>query len=156
MKNVTKMDSIMDKGELLSDDPSDKMGTVSIPIEVRYTDMDTNGHMFFGNYFTLFDAAFLKYLHIIGYSYNWFLSNNLNFYYVEAKSQYKSAIKLDDEVCVEVQITSVGKTSFTTSFKAINKTSHRLAALGHIVSVVVDLKTEKPSPLPEKLIEAFR
>ena len=40
-------------------------------------------------------------------------------------------------------------------FEAMNKTSKSLAALGHIVAVVVDLKTEKPEALPVELIEAF-
>ena len=156
IKNMTGNNSITDKDAPLLDGSSSEKSKMSIPVEVRYTDMDTNGHMFFGNYFTLFDTAFLKYLNIIGCSYNWFLSNNLNFYYVEAKSQFKSSIKFEDEISVEVDVTSMGKTSFTTSFKAINKTNNCLAAFGHIVSVVVNLKTEKPAPLPEELIEAFK
>lgn len=138
-----------------ADDSATNIQTTSIPVEIRFSDMDGNGHMFFGNYFTLFDTAFLKYLEIIGYPFSRFLSNDLNFYYVEAKSQFKSPVKFNDEVCVEVRIGSARNTSFTITFEAINKTSNRLAALGHIVAVVVDLKTEKPSPLPEKFIEAI-
>ncbi len=73
----------------VSDDPVNKKDWVIIPVDIRFSDTDANGHVFFGNYFTLFDTAFLKYLKIIGYSFNRFLQNNLNFYYVEAKSQYK-------------------------------------------------------------------
>jgi acyl-CoA thioester hydrolase len=129
--------------------------TICIPVEIRFADMDGNGHMFFGNYFTLFDTAFLKYLKIIGYSFSRFLSNDLNFYYVEAKSQFKAPVKFDDEVCVEVRVGSVGNTSFTIAFEAINKTSNRTAALGQIVAVVVDLKSEKPSPLPHQFLGAI-
>lgn len=128
--------------------------TRTISVEIRFADMDSNGHMFFGNYFTLFDTAFLKYLEIIGYPFSRFLSNGLNLYYVEAKSQFKAPINYNDDVGVAVQITSVGNTSFTITFEAINKTSNKSAALGHIVAVVVDLKSEKASPLPDGFLEA--
>ena len=152
--NMNKIDSANGKDKLPSGNPSDKTGIVIIPIELRFSDMDSNGHLFFGNYFTLFDTAFLKYLDIVGYPFSRFLSNELNFYYVEAKSQFKAPVKFDDEVCVEVQVGLMGNTSFTITFEAINKTSNRVAALGHIVAVVVDLKTEKPSRIPEKFLEA--
>ena len=140
----------------ISDDPANKKDRVIVPVDIRFSDTDANGHVFFGNYFTLFDTAFLKYLTIRGYSFNRFLQNNLNFYYVEAKSEFKSQVKFDDELCIKVYVDHLGKTSFTVQFEAMNKTSGSLAALGHIVAVVVDLKTEKPSPLPVELIKALR
>lgn len=136
--------------------PAADTSATSIPVEIRFADMDSNGHVFFGNYFTLFDTAFLKYLEIIGYPFSRFLSNDLNFYYVEAKSQFKAPIKYDDTVSVAVQIRSVGNTSFTIAFEAINKTSNKSAALGHIVAVVVDLKSEKSSPLPDEFLKAIK
>ena len=142
-------------GTQVSDDPVNKKDRVIIPVDIRFSDTDANGHVFFGNYFTLFDTAFLKYLKIIGYSFNRFLKNNINFYYVEAKSQFKSPVKFDDELYIKIHVDHIGKTSFTIQFEAMNKTSKSLAALGHIVAVVVDLKTEKPEALPVELIEAF-
>ena len=139
----------------ISDDPANKKDRVIVPVDIRFSDTDANGHVFFGNYFTLFDTAFLKYLKIRGYSFNRFLQNNLNFYYVEAKSQYKSSVKFDDELYIKVHVNHLGKTSFTIKFEAMNKTSGSLAALGHIVAVVVDQKTEKPSALPDEFIEVL-
>ena len=139
----------------VSDDPAGENGRVIIPVDIRFSDTDANGHVFFGNYFTLFDTAFLKYLKIIGYSFDIFLQNNLNFYYVEANSQFKAPVKFGDELYIKVHVDHLGKTSFTIKFEAVNKTSGSLAALGHIVAVVVDLKTEKPSPVPDELIKAL-
>jgi acyl-CoA thioester hydrolase len=139
----------------VSDDPALKKSRVVIPVDIRFSDTDANGHVFFGNYFTLFDTAFLKYLKIIGYSFNRFLQNNINFYYVEAKSQFKSPIRFDDELDVAVWIDHLGNTSFTIEFEAFNKTSNKLAALGNIVAVVVDEKTEKPAALPDEFIQAI-
>ena len=151
---MKETDSKSNMANHLSNDTVNKMYRITIPVELRFSDIDSNNHLFFGNYFTLFDTAFLKYLQIIGYSFSRFLTNNLNLYYVEAKSQFKSPVKFDDKLCIEVHVSSVGKSSFTTSFKAINKTSNSSAALGHIVVVVVDLKTETPSSVPKEFIQA--
>ena len=139
----------------VSDDKVKNKDSVIVPVEIRFSDMDANGHVFFGNYFTLFDTAFLKFLKIIDYSFERFLDNHLNFYYVEAKSQYKSPVKFEDELFIKVYAGHLGKTSFTIKFEAMNKTSDKIAALGHIVAVVVDQKTEKPSALPDEFIEAL-
>ncbi|MBT6339220.1 MAG: acyl-CoA thioesterase [Desulfobacula sp.] len=137
------------------DDSVKKKDPIIVPVEIRFSDTDANGHVFFGNYFTLFDSAFLKFLKIIDYSFERFLDNNLNFYYVEAKSLYKSPVKFDDELFIKVYAGHLGKTSFTIKFEAMNKTSDKIAAFGHIVAVVVDLRTEKPSALPDEFIEVL-
>lgn len=131
-----------------------KKDWITIPVDIRFSDTDANGHVFFGTYFTLFDTAFLKYLNRIGYSFNRFLQNDLNFYYVEAKTQYKSPLKFDDDLEVAVHVNHLGKTSFTIEFKAMNQTRKILSALGHIVAVVVDKTTEKPCALPDEFVHA--
>lgn len=128
---------------------------ITIPLNLRFSDMDANGHLFFGNYFTLFDTAFLEYLEIIGYSFDRFCQNQLNFYYVDAASQYKAPVKYGDLLNITVWIESCGRTSFTIQFEAFNKTSDKLAATGRIVAVVVNQKTEKATPLPEDFTKAI-
>jgi len=128
---------------------------VTIPVDLRFSDMDANGHLFFGNYFTLFDTAFLEYLKIIGFSFDRFCRNQLNFYYVEATSQYKTQVKYGDALNIIVWIDNTGRTSFTIQFEAFNKTYGKVAATGKIVAVVVNQKTEKPTPLPEKFKTAI-
>ena len=118
--------------------------------------MDANGHLFFGNYFTLFDTAFLEYLKIIGFSFDMFCRNQLNFYYVEATSQYKAPVKYGDAVDIIVWIENSGRTSFTIQFEAFNKTYGKIAATGRIVAVVVNQKTEKPTSLPEDFRKAIK
>jgi YbgC/YbaW family acyl-CoA thioester hydrolase len=124
-------------------------GRVMVQAALRFSDMDANGHLFFGNYFTLFDTAFLEYLDIIGFPFDMFGLKQLNFYYVEATTQYKTPVKYGDTLDVAVWIESSGRTSFTIQFEAVNKTCGKVAATGRIVAVVVDEKTEKPAPLPE-------
>jgi len=127
-----------------------------ITVALRFSDMDANGHLFFGNYFTLFDTAFLEYLDILGYSFDRFCQDQLNFYYVEATSQYKAPVKYTDRLDVGVWIENLGRTSFTVNFEAFNHTIDTIAATGRIIAVVVDSKTEKPTPLPKAFIQIIK
>ena len=121
----------------------------TLTIDIRFADTDANGHVFFANYQTFFDTAFLKYLDHIGCNFNWFIDNNMNFYYVEATSQFKSALTYGDEIVVSVHISNFGRTSFTINFEGKEATSGCLAATGHIVAVVVDKTSETPVEIPE-------
>jgi len=118
-------------------------------IDIRFADTDANGHVFFANYQIFFDTAFLKYLDHIGYSFKWFIDNNMNFYYVEATSQFKSALTYGDQIAVSVTISKFGRTSFTIAFEGRDANSGRLAATGHIVAVMVNNTTETPVEIPE-------
>ncbi|GAB6143611.1 acyl-CoA thioesterase [Desulfocicer niacini] len=124
-------------------------------MEIRFADTDANGHVFFANYQTYFDTAFLKYLDHIGCSFAWFMKNNMNFYYVEACSRFKSALTYGDEIIISVKVSKIGRTSFTTDFEGRQSSSGRLAVTGHIVSVVVDKEKETPVEIPQAFRDAL-
>ena len=125
-------------------------------IPVRFADTDANGHVFFANYLTYFDTALLEYFKAIDYGFKRFLAQGLNMYYVEALTQFKSASSYEDTLDVYVEIANFGNTSFTPEFHIYEKGTDRLINSGHIVAVLVDLKTEKPSTIPEDFKEAVR
>lgn len=120
------------------------------PVDIRFADTDANGHVFFANYFTYFEIAFYKYLEEIGCSFQWFMENGMNMYYVEATTQYKTALTYGDPLKISVEITRFGKTSFSIEFTALVSPDEMRAATGQIVAVVVDNQSEKPVPVPDK------
>jgi acyl-CoA thioester hydrolase len=119
------------------------------PVDIRFADTDANGHVFFANYFTYFEIAFYRYLESIGCSFEWFIENGMNLYYVEATAQYKAAITYGDPLQVGVEVTRLGNTSLTIEFTAVVAPDENPAATGKIVAVVVDNQSEKPVPVPE-------
>jgi acyl-CoA thioester hydrolase len=131
-----------------------KSAPFTMTMDIRFADTDANGHVFFANYQTFFDTAFLKYLDHIGCSFKWFIDHNMNFYYVEATSQFKSALTYGDNIVVSVRISKFGRTSFTIAFEGREAKSGRLAATGDIVAVVVDKVTETPVEIPEEFKKA--
>ncbi len=127
----------------------------TVLVEIRFADTDANGHVFFGNYFTFFDTAFLKYLDHLDCSFDWFIESGLNFYYVEAGSQFKSALKYGDTMRIRVNAGKIGSTSFTLYFEGVDNSTLKPVASGHIVAVVVDRDSEQPVKIPDKFRQAL-
>lgn len=120
------------------------------PVDIRFADTDANGHVFFANYFTYFEVAFYKYLESIGCSFEWFMENGMNLYYVDASAQYKAAVTYGDPLQVGVEVTRLGNTSITIEFAVVVAPDETVAATGRIVAVVVDNQSEKSVPVPDK------
>lgn len=125
-------------------------------IPVRFSDTDANGHVFFANYLIYFDTALLEYLKAVKYGFQRLLEQGLNMYYVEALTHFKAASSYEDTLDVYVEIAELGNTSFTAEFHIHEHETDRLINSGHIVAVLVDVKTEKPAKIPEDFKMAIR
>jgi acyl-CoA thioester hydrolase len=108
------------------------------PVQVRYLETDMQGHIFFGHYFTYFDIGLIEYLRATGYSYKDFLSEGLDFFYVQADCQYKGRAFFDETLHVHVRVSNIGNTSFTFEFSIFEETVGRPIATGHIVAVAIN------------------
>ncbi len=124
------------------------------PVQVRYGETDMQGHVFFGNYFTYFDIALTEYLKALGYNYNDFLNEGLDFFYVQADCHYKGRAFFDETLHVHVRVSNIGNTSFTFEFSTFEETSDRSIAMGHIVAVTIDKDSRVPVRVPERFREA--
>jgi len=120
-----------------------------LPLTVRFSDTDANGHVFFGNFLTYCDMALLAYLKRVGYGFDRFVANGQNLYYAEALTRFKAAAYFDQILDVFVAPPDFGHTSFKIDFSMFERTSRQLVNTGHIVAVVVDSQTGRPVPVPE-------
>ncbi|MDM8553408.1 thioesterase family protein [Desulfococcaceae bacterium HSG7] len=125
-------------------------------IAVRFADTDANGHVFFANYLTYFDTAFLDYLKAVDYEFKRFTDQGINFYYAEALSRYKAGAEFGETLRVLVKISKFGNTSFTIEFTTIGLESDTLINTGHIVAVIVDFQSGQPVPIPPDFIAAVK
>lgn len=112
------------------------------------------GHVFFGHYFTYFDAGLIEYLKAVGYTYNDFLNDGVDFFYVQADCQYKGRAFFDDTLHVHSRISNIGNTSFTFEFYIEEETGAREIATGHIVAVAIDKESREKVGVPERLKKA--
>ncbi len=123
------------------------------PVQVRYIETDMQGHVFFGHYFTYFDAALIDYLKAVGYTYNDFLRDGVDFYYIHADCQYKGRAFFDEVLHVHARIGNIGNTSFTFEFSIYEENEDRHIATGRIIAVAIDKQTLKPVRVPDALRE---
>jgi acyl-CoA thioester hydrolase len=128
------------------------------PVSVRFSDTDANRHVFFANYLTYFDMALMAYLKAVGYSFDRLMQNGLNLYYVEALTRFKGSAYFDEVLDVYAEISRFGTTSFTGNFIIYENKTQRLVNSGYLAAVIVDVKNEKPTPIPldfKNAVEAF-
>ena len=124
------------------------------PIKVRHADTDAQGHVFFGNYFTFYDEAVTGYLDGIGLTAKKMAGMGLDFFYVDAQSQYKDSARSGELLQVGVRVARIGNTSVT--FECAIYREHQNAATeqpivsGHVTAVVVNPQTRIPNRVPQE------
>lgn len=124
------------------------------PLRVRYVEVDAQCHVFFGHYLTYFDIALVEYMRAIGCSYQDMLDSGVDMFYVDASCQYKGRARFDDLLNVHTCIDHIGNTSFVFRFAVHKQLTDELIATGKMVAVAIDVATQKPVRVPDKLRSA--
>lgn len=124
------------------------------PVRVRYVEVDSQQHVFFGHYLTYFDVALGEYMKAIGHGYPGMVAASVDMFYAHAECDYKGRARFDDLLHVHARIGHIGNTSFTFEFAAHKQPDDELIATGKIVAVAVDVETGKPVRVPDQLREA--
>ena len=124
------------------------------PLRVRYVELDPQGHVMFSHYLNYFDIGLTEYTRTIGYFYPEMVASGVDMFYVEAGCQYKGRAHFDDLLHVHTRIGHIGNTSFTFEFAIYKQPADELIARGKIVAVAVDVETEQPVHVPDRLREA--
>lgn len=116
-------------------------------IQVRYGDLDTLGHVNNAAYLTYFELGrvlfFRKYLPD-------FDAGNVRFVIARAEIDFKKSITIEEKVCLETSLDSVGNTSFTFLHRLTNQDVSEVYATGKIIAVSID-ENRKPSKVPDEL-----
>ncbi len=119
-------------------------------IRVRFADTDLQGHVFFGNYYTYLDEAFIAYIRELGYSWETLGRMGLEIYYVDSGCQFKGRSFFEDELRVHTTISKIGNSSLTAEMTVVREKNEETVAKGFITGVMVDSNTEKPTSVPEE------
>ena len=78
------------------------------PVRVRFADTDMQGHVFFGNYFTYMDEAFMAYIDKLGFAWQALGEMNLAIFYVDSGCQFKAPSFFGDRLKVHTRIAALG------------------------------------------------
>ncbi|WP_422746822.1 acyl-CoA thioesterase [Mycobacterium sp. WMMD1722] len=121
----------------------------SMPILVRYAEVDQQGVVFNGHYLTWFDEACTAFLEDLGVSYPALIADGVDFQVVHTEIDYAAGVRWRDDVRIEVRCERIGTTSLTLGFTVLRGGTP--AVTGRTVYVVVSTTDWSKRALPETL-----
>ena len=113
----------------------------SMPIHVRFRDVDGMGHVNNAVYFTFIEAARTEYMYRINDTQT---LQQVDWIVATASLNFRRAATYGDPLEVGVRPTRVGQTSFTLYYEVWNRAKNELVADGETVIVMFDYQARKP------------
>ena len=134
------------------------MTSFSLPVVPRYAEVDQQGVVFNGHYFTWFDEACTGFLDHLGVTYPGLIDSGLDIQVVHCEIDFVAPVRWRDSVRVAVQCQRIGSTSFTLGFNVLRQNaeaSEQTAVRGYNVYVVVSTEDWAKREVPGQLREAL-
>jgi len=126
---------------------------LAVPIEVRFKDIDSMGHVNNAVYFTYFENARIAYWKAVGVNRP---KGEVTYVLARAECDFESPATMDDRLVCHTRVASFGRTSFTFEFLLRAEPGGRVVAHGKTVQVIYDYAARAARPLEEDLKEAIR
>jgi acyl-CoA thioester hydrolase len=119
----------------------------SHPIEVRYGDLDPQGHVNNASYLTYLEQARIAYIRQLGL---WHTGSFLEFGIIlaDAHLTFRSAIQFGQPVQVGVRVTRLGNKSLTMEYRLEDGLTGQELASGSTVLVTYDYHSGQTVPIP--------
>ena len=123
------------------------------PIEVRYGDLDPQGHLNNAKYLTYFEQARIRYfvklgLFTLGQSFM-----DVGVIMAEAKVTYHASVEYGTPVKVGVSINRLGNKSMTAEQSIVHAETGEVLASGYVILVAFDYHAQKSIPIPDEMRE---
>jgi acyl-CoA thioester hydrolase len=128
----------------------------SIPIQVRFSDIDKLKHINNACYFTYFELGRIDYFNrVFKENINW---SEKGFILAHTAADYLQPVHLDDEIYCFTKVIKVGKKSMTIKNSIVKKTGEKLVECtkGLVVLVAMDYSTNQSIEVPKKWVELMQ
>lgn len=118
------------------------------PIEVRYGDLDPQGHVNNARYLTYFEQARISYIQSLGL---WQPGSFLNIGVIlaDAHVTFRSAVLFGQKIRVGVRVTRLGNKSMEMQYQLEDAETGQVAAAGSSVLVAYEYTTQRSIPIPD-------
>ena len=118
----------------------------SIPIPVRYSDLDAQGHVNHARYFSFMEEARFKYIVAVGLWTGTGDFNAVGQIVAEAACSYKKPIFINQTVEIAVRTARLGNKSLDMEYRL--RVGEEEVATGRTVQVCYDYGTRRSIPIP--------
>jgi acyl-CoA thioester hydrolase len=125
----------------------------SVPVSVRYLEVDQQGVVFNMWYLAWFDDAMTAYLAELGFDYEQMLASGFDVQVVHSSVDYRDGVRFRHAPEVRVQPRAIGTTSFRLAFKVVVDQREMVAA--EIVYVCVGTDGSGKRAVPPALRAAL-
>jgi acyl-CoA thioester hydrolase len=118
------------------------------PIEVRYGDLDPQGHLNNAKYLTYFEQARIQYLIHLGLFRPGQSFLEIGIILAEARVTFLQPVHFGQSVEVCVRVTRLGNKSFEMEYLLRDRQTHEELARGSSIQVTYDYHTAQTIPIP--------
>jgi acyl-CoA thioester hydrolase len=119
--------------------------------EIRFADLDTQGHLNNVAFLVFFESARVAYVRSVAPEYDPGAAREFGFMVVEVKITYRSPGQYGERIDTRLRPTTVGRSSFRCEFEM--RVGDRVLADGYAVMVTYNHAAARSIPLPELLRE---
>lgn len=118
----------------------------SIPVQIRFNDIDIAGHVYNGVYQEYFDFARLDYFKkVLGEALNW---QKTGLVIVSIQADFSGPLYLEDQAEIQSRVCILGEKSLQMQQQVIKNGNNEPIATGKTVLVCFDMKNKKSVPVP--------
>ena len=123
---------------------------LGVPIEVRFRDMDSMGHVNNAVYFTYLEMARVAfYRNFMGAT----QIQDLEMIAAKATCEFRSPATWNDRLLARIWVSRVGTSSFDFDYEITDENSGRLIATAQTIQVAWDYRTDSKKLVPQRLRE---
>lgn len=123
----------------------------TLPVQIRFNDVDQYGHMNNSSYFSLYDLAKTSYMRDVFGNKDW---HHMGIVVANINADFLAPVFFSDNLIIETTVIHLGHKSFTLLQRAINKASGVLKCQCRTVMVGYDVATKEPVELPADFKQA--
>jgi acyl-CoA thioester hydrolase len=126
---------------------------LAVPVEVRFRDIDSMGHVNNAVFFTYFENARIAYWKAVpGIG----SRREVDYVLARAECDFRSPVTLEDAPACHVRVASFGRRSFTFEYLLRDEKTGRVAAAGRTVQAMFDYAAGTVKTLDEEFKRAVR
>ena len=125
------------------------------PIEVRYGDLDPQGHLNNAKYLTYFETARINYFVHLGLFTPGHSFMDIGVIMAEARVTFHAPVQYGTPVKVGVRTSRLGNKSMTVEQNIANAETDEVLASGQVILVAFDYHTNTTLPIPKEMREGI-
>ena len=124
------------------------------PIEVRYGDLDPQGHLNNAKFVTFFEQARIQYIRHLGLYKEGQSFMEIGVIIADVHVAYRKPVEWGMPIKVGVRITKIGNKSMTVEQNVVHAQTGEVFAEGEVVMVAFDYYQNKSIPVPQEWRDA--